>query len=165
MLKKYYLPVVILVLLTLSSSLTFAQNSIDSARVPFSFFQKISPRTARPGEFTSGGKTKNSGVSKAAATSGLPGIDSVVNWSDQFTAPGFDFNGNPQSVWPYTMVGHPPESGIPSFIGAPIIPVGLDLLGPDGKVAVFGGMPLHFGPSPAIVNAVVNSPVFQPWFY
>src|ERR1051325_2142001 len=155
--------VLTLLFFTLSNNFTFAQTAVDSVRVPLKFLQKISPRTGRPGEFTLGGKTSNAGLTAKSATSGLPGIDSVVNWSDQFTAPGFDFNGNPQSVWPYTMVGHPPESEIPSFIGAPIIPVGLDLLGPDGKVAVFGGMPLHFGPSPAIVNAVVNSPVFQPW--
>src|SRR4051812_37773310 len=45
---------------------------------------------------------------KAKTTGGVPGIDSLVNFSDQFIAPGFDDRGNPQSVWPYTMVGQAP---------------------------------------------------------
>jgi hypothetical protein len=57
------------------------------------------------------------------------------------------------------MVGNPPESGIPAFIHAPIVPVGVDLLAPDGTVAA------TFDPSSKIVNAVFSSPVFLPWFY
>ena len=157
--------VLTLLFFTLSNNFTFAQTAVDSVRVPLKFLQKISPRTGRSGEFTLGGKTSNAGLTAKSATSGIPGIDSVVNWSDQFTAPGFASDGSPQSVWPYTMVGNPPESGIPSLIGAPIVPVSLDLLGPDGKVAVFQGTPLHFAPQPSIVNAVVASPIFEPWFY
>jgi hypothetical protein len=157
---------VLSILLFACANLTFAQNSVDSVRLPLTFLQKMTARTGHPSDaFTTPGKTKNSGISNAASSSGLPGIDSVVNWSDQFTSPGFDFNGNPQSVWPYTMVGNPPESGIPAFIGAPIVPVSVDLLGPDGTVASFGGVPLHFGPTPKIVDAVAESPLFVPWFY
>jgi hypothetical protein len=165
MVKKCPRTIPILVFTILATCFAFSQDSIDSAKLPLSFLKTVTPHTAGPGEMSFGGQANHDGINQASASSSLPGIDSVVNWSDQFTSPGFDFNGNPQSVWPYTMVGNPPESGIAAFIGAPIIPVGVDLLGPDGKVAIFHGAPLHFGPSRAIVDAVEDSPVFQPWFY
>ncbi len=40
------------------------------------------------------------------------------------------------------MVGAPPESGRTTVIRAPIIPVTVQLLGPDGKVATLNGVPL-----------------------
>jgi hypothetical protein len=155
------------------ASLALAQTgSIQSKKLPTSFLKKVSPRTAHSADpsFTAGrvkylpDGTKITSV-KSLATSGLPGVDSVANWSDQFTEPGFDFFGNPQSVWPYTIVGTPPESGQTTTFRAPIIPVTVDLLGPDGTVAVFDGHPLTFAPTPTIINAIVKSPVFQPWFY
>src|SRR5512140_1935043 len=39
------------------------------------------------------------------------GIDSLTSVSGQFTAAGFDDVGNPQSVWPFTMVGRDPALG------------------------------------------------------
>ena len=100
-----------------------------------------------------------------AASTGVPGIDSLANWSDQFTVPGFDFNGNPQSVWPYTMVGTAPESGQTTTFRAPVIPVTVDLLDSTGKVAVYDTHPLTFAATPPLIDAVVKSPVYQPWFY
>src|SRR5882757_8619658 len=129
--QTFHRTVLTLLFVAVSTNFTLAQKSVDSARLPLTFFQKITPRTGRAGEFTSGGKTNNAGIKAASVSSGIPGIDSVVNWSDEFMATGFDSNGNPQSIWPYTMVGHPPESGIPAFIGAPVVPVSVDLLGPD----------------------------------
>jgi hypothetical protein len=155
------------------ASLVSAQTgSIQSKKLPTSFIQKIAPKTAHSADpsFTAGrvkylaNGTKITSAT-SLATSGLPGVDSLTNWSDQFTEPGFDFFGNPQSVWPYTMVGTPPESGQTTTFRAPIIPVTVDLLGPDGTVAVFEGHPLTFVPTPAIISAIVKSPVFQPWFY
>ncbi|MGC1649926.1 MAG: hypothetical protein WA741_29220 [Candidatus Sulfotelmatobacter sp.] len=96
---------------------------------------------------------------KTAKSSGIPGIDSIVNWSDQFTYAGFDGNGNAQSVWPYTMVGNPPESGQTMSIRAPIVPVTVELLGPDGSVA------LTFGPDGNVVNNALVSPEFEPFIY
>jgi len=116
----------------------------------------MKPRTARSGEAF--GTTKG-GVSTAAATSSLPGVDSVLTWSDQFMTPGFDTSGNPQSVWPYTMVGNPPESGDQAFINSPIVPVTVDLLGPDGK-AVFTTRP-----GGDVIKNVLGSPEFQPFIY
>jgi hypothetical protein len=145
---------------------TFAQTDIESKKLPSSYLKKIVPKTAHAGDrLAAFGKSKKNAGKAAAVTSGLPGVDSVENWSDQFITPGFDFNGSPQSVWPYTMVGTPPESGVTTHIQAPIVPVALDLLGPDGKVAVFHGQKLSFHDSPEIVEAIVNSPVFESFTY
>ena len=161
-----------LVLCTLAflmPGIMFAQASnIESKKLPSSFLKRVVPRTAHAGDSIAAfGRTKRNGgkANTSAAISGLPGVDSVASWSDQFITPGFDFNGNPQSVWPYTMVGAPPESDRSTHIQAPIVPVTLDLLDPDGKVAVFNGQPLTFSESPDIVKAVVNSPVFERYTY
>jgi len=95
---------------------------------------------------------------------GVPGITTVKNWVDAFTVPGFDPNGNPQSVWPYSMVGRPPEQGGTTNIHAPIVPVIVDLLDASGNVATFGGVPATFDPR-GLVNPVLQSPVFQPFPY
>ena len=145
---------------------TFAQTDIESKKLPSSYLKKIVPKTAHAGDrLAAFGKSKKNAGKTAAVTSGLPGIDSVENWSDQFITPGFDFNGSPQSVWPYTMVGTPPESGVTTHIQAPIVPVAVDLLGPDGKVAVFHGHKLSFNDSPEIVKAIVDSPMFESYTY
>ena len=88
-------------------------------------------------------------------SSGLPGIDSVVNFVKSYYANGVDFSGNPQSLWFYAMVGNPPERGDTTFIPAPIIPVSLDLLNPDGSVLY------HYDVKPFIVPTLL-SPVFFP---
>src|SRR5450432_1304383 len=152
------------------ASLALAQTgSIQSKKLPTSFIQKLSPKTMHSADASfTGGRVKylpNGTKITSSATAGLPGVDSVTNWSDQFTEPGYDFFGNPQTVWPYTIVGTPPESGQTTTFRAPIIPVTVDLLGPDGTIATFNGQPLTFVPTPAIVSAIVKSPVFQPWFY
>src|ERR1019366_9369404 len=95
----------------------------------------------------------------SAASSGIPGIDSLANWSDQFVYAGYDGNGNPQSVWPYTMVGNSPESGRTTSLRAPIVPVTVELLGPDGTVA------LTFGPDGNVIKAALGSPEFEPFIY
>src|SRR5882724_3030661 len=150
----------------LTTTTAFAQNAaIQSKKLPLSLLRKMSPHAAHSNaSFAKVGQAKKSLIS-TAATSGIPGIDSVVNWSDQFTAPGFDSNGNAQSVWPYTMVGNPPESGRTANITAPIVPVVLDLLAKDGTVAIFNGKPLSFGPGPDVLQAAVASPIFQPFIY
>src|SRR5258706_4378609 len=155
------------------ASVAFAQaGSIQSKKLPTSFLKKITPKTEHSADpsFTAGrvkylpNGTKITSAT-SLATSGLPGVDSLTNWSDQFSAPGFDFFGNPQSVWPYTMVGNPPESSQSTTFRAPVVPVTVDLLGPDGKVAIFNGHPLTFAPTPQIITETMASPVFKPWFY
>lgn len=90
-----------------------------------------------------------------SSSDGVPGIDSLPNFVDAFTAPGFDDHGNAQSTWPYEMVGASPDRGIASPITAPVIPVVVDLLLPDGSVF------LSFDGSDD-VQPVLASPIFQP---
>jgi hypothetical protein len=141
----------------------FAQ---DNLTLPASQLKKMNPHTARPSDMIEKlGATKtfkavgNAGLATGfAANASLPGVDSVVNFSDQFTTPGFDGNGNPQSVWPYTMVGNPPEAGGFTQINAPVIPVVVDLLLPDGTIF------LSFSGNDN-VKAALNSPMFLPYLY
>jgi len=157
---------IVLLLSVVSVNAALAQKTIQSKKLPASMLRKMKPRTARSSDTLARlGATKRSGIGVAAATVGTPGVDSLANWTDQFTAPGFDPNGNPQSVWTYTMVGTPPESNTSTSIKAPIVPVTVDLLGPDGKVAIFNGKPLTFGPGPDVIQAVFGSPELQPFIY
>jgi len=156
---------VLAVLLCGAAGIGFAQTpnnpAVESLSHSIDELQQATPRTVG----LAANKHAGAGIIKDAATSGLPGVDSITNWSDQFTEPGFDSNGNPQSVWPYTMVGNPPESNRPTTFNAPVVPVTLDLLAPDGTVAVSNGHPLTFVATTAIVDNVLESPVFEPWFY
>jgi len=160
MLRKECSLVGLAILLVIGSApSTFAQPAIASRQLPASTLHTMKPQhpdqnMKRFGTTKNGGiPTANAGL-KTAASSGIPGIDSILNWSDQFISPGYDGNGNPQSVWPYTMVGNSPRSGQSASITAPIVPVTVQLLGPDGKVA------LTFGPNGKVINAALQSPEF-----
>ena len=161
MLRKVCTLVGLATLLVAASTLTaFAQQAIQSRKLPASTLRTMKPSTLQSSQnLKRFGITKNAMGLKTAASSSIPGIDSIVNWSDQFNYPGFDGNGNAQSVWPYTMVGNPPESGQTTSIKAPIVPVTVELLGPDGSVA------LTFGPDGNVVNAALSSPEFEPFIY
>jgi len=153
-------------ILLATASLTAAHAAgIDASRVlPMSSLQNAKHGTAH-----SSSSIVKSGTSKSFAiaydgsgryqsstvTVGLPGVDTLANWSDQFTTPGYDSNGNAQSIWPYTMLGQPPEYGRTTTIGAPIIPVQVNLLAADGSVAV------SFAPNGKVIQSVLNSPVFE----
>jgi hypothetical protein len=163
--STYICLAILLVLSTVTAAP--AQTSIEKAKVARNFLKRVAPNVSSSKEkFAAIGWSKKTTLGlNTAAVVGIPGVDSLVNWSDQFTAPGFDFNGNPQSVWPYTMVGLPPESGRSVTIKAPIVPVTLDLLAPDGSVAIYHGHRLSFQANRNIVNNVVKSPIYQPWIY
>ena len=136
---------------------TVAQTAIANRQLPATTLLKMKPQ--HPSQNLKGyGTTKNAGV-HPAVSAGIPGIDSIVNWSGEFESPGYDSNGNPQSVWPYTMVGNSPQSGQSAFISAPVVPVTVQLLGPDGSVA------LTFGPDGKVIDAALGSPEFVPNFY
>jgi hypothetical protein len=92
--------------------------------------------------------------------SGIQGIHSLINFTGQYTYPGVDSNGNPQSVWPWAMVGRSPRTQMPSVIPANIIPVKLQLLDKDGNVASVNGQPLVYDAS-QFVDGVLNSPIFR----
>jgi len=93
--------------------------------------------------------------------SGLTGIDSVVNFTGQYTYPGFDWQGNPQSVWPWAMVGRSPRSNAPTVIGAPIIPVSIDMRNADGTPRYVNGQRLYMDAT-RYVWPVIDSPIFRP---
>jgi len=136
--------------------------SVQDRKIPISFLQQMMPSQGGDAIGSLGPAKQaatNAGRANATkASSGVPAVDTIVNWSGSFTAPGFDRQGNPQSVWPFTMVGNSPESGHPSFINAPLIPVILDLLLADGTIF------LSFDGS-SFVQPLAQSPEFEPFLY
>jgi len=96
--------------------------------------------------------------------SGLPGIDSLVNFTGQFTgSPNLDANGVPlpNTTFSYAMVGNAPGGGT-TTINAPIIPVTVELLDANGNVAVdsTSGAPLISNPKDKL-PLVMASPIFS----
>jgi hypothetical protein len=164
--KKWSL-VVLAILVAASSTYSFSQAAIQSDRkLPVSALQTMKPMSDHGSDsMAKFGAQKSqrfgaAGISvHAAASSGVPGIDSLANWVGQFTYAGFDGNGNPQSVWPYAMIGTAPETGQTTSLRAPVVPVVLELLAADGSVAI------TFGPDRKIVNAALQSPEFVPFVY
>jgi len=147
-----------------SSSITTASGqqaaTANPAQVPATFLQgKRTITTHRTAN------TKpNAGANLAAKASG--GVDTLVNFSSQFTAPGFDNDGNPQSVWPYTMVGRAPQLNRSTKFNAPVIPVTVEMLDASGNVAkTASGAPLRMVTGQDTIDLTLNSPVFQnfPW--
>ncbi len=158
MFRKQHSLIGLAILVVAASPLTTtAQTAIANRQLPASTLSKMKPQ--HPSEnLKKFGATKNAGI-QSAMSSGIPGIDSIVNFSDQFVSPGFDSNGNPQSVWQYTMVGNSPQSRRSALIAAPIVPVTVQLLGPDGKVA------FTIGPNQKVITAALGSPEFVPNVY
>ncbi|MBV9435339.1 MAG: hypothetical protein JOZ44_04770 [Acidobacteria bacterium] len=113
------------------------------------------------------------GVLGRQSSGGLLGIDSVANWSSYFYEPGvIDQFGDLQFSWQYTMVGHAPFGhgdsddweGESTFIGAPIIPVNVDLRNADGSPRTVNGQRLYFDAT-HLVKPVLQSPIFSPHPY
>jgi hypothetical protein len=142
---------------TPSSWATSAPTAIASRQLPATALLTMKPQ--HPSEnLKKYGVTKSAGI-KPAVSSGVPGIDSIVNWTGQFESPGYDSNGNPQSVWQFSMVGNSPQSRQSALIEAPVVPVTVQLLAPDGSVA------LTLGPDGKVITAALESPEFVPNFY
>lgn len=99
---------------------------------------------------------KTAGV-KAA---GVPGIDSIVNFTGQFRAAGYDPYGNPNNQWQYSMVGNPPQRGGITRINAPVIPVSLDLRDANGNPRYVNGKRLY-SDATQYLGLTLRSPVFQ----
>ena len=134
------------------------------------------------------GKHQNTGTpsSASATTTGIPGIDSLVNFSGDFFTPGFDPNGNPQNHWFFNTVGNRPELGGTTTLDAPVVPVFLDLRDVNGMprfVRVNSGSKgravtcgvgetdfaknchrLLFDPTP-FIQPVLDSPVYSNFTY
>jgi hypothetical protein len=85
---------------------------------------------------------------------GLTNIDSIPNFSGKYHADGFDPSGTPNKQWVYNTVGASPDNGGTTTIRAPIIPVSLDLLAPDGSVLVHVDATHDVPPT-------LHSPLFQ----
>jgi hypothetical protein len=130
------------------ATLLGAMVAQDAHQLPANHLSKVRPRyVAVPphGHGTSG---------LQANASGIPGIDSLTNWNGTFKTPGFDGNGKLRNTWYFNMVGNPPRNGGTTSINAPVVPVALDLLNPDGSVF------LHYDPQPYILPTL-QSPVFE----
>jgi hypothetical protein len=136
---------------------------LDAAQVPVSLLRNSQLQFHTPNG-SSFGSTKAARLGgqppRASAQSGIPGIDSIANWTGSFVAPGYDRNGNPRSVWPYAMIGRAPESASMTSITAPIVPIIVDLLLPDGTIAIYQGTPLSLDPTPYI-GPLLQSPLFE----
>jgi hypothetical protein len=120
------------------------------------------PHLHHPSSFAGDGGNKlgNKG------TGSVLGLDTIPNFSSYFyrddSAPYFQF------TWPYTMVGNPPFAkgsdddwqGGTTWIGAPIVPVTMELLDFDGSTRIVGGKPM-ISTATQLVDAVLKSPVFS----
>jgi hypothetical protein len=129
--------------------------SIDALKTMQPHYGDSHAMTARRGGLAASAITVNGGHS------GLPGIHSIQNFTGQYTFPGFDNKGNPQSVWQYSMIGHSPRTNLPTFLGAPIIPVSLDLRDANGNPRVINGQRL-FSDATQFVMPLIRSPIFTP---
>jgi hypothetical protein len=102
------------------------------------------------------------------STSGVLGVESLANWTGYYYLSAADSNTNAQFAWPYTMVGHSPYSqgheddwqGETTQLGAPIVPVTIDLLDTDGSLRFIDGHPLVSGAG-QYVAPVLGSPLFS----
>ena len=140
-----------------------AQTTSAADQVPLNYVQNARPHTGRLDSAGGGGTlgTRSNGS--------LLGVDSVINWSSYFYLPGAvptAFGDFPQFTWPYTMVGNSPFSKGEddqgrTTIGAPIIPVIVDLRNADGSPRFLNGHRLILGPTPLLQNLLLNSPVFS----
>ncbi|HEX3764341.1 MAG TPA: hypothetical protein VHW23_36855 [Kofleriaceae bacterium] len=143
-----------------SSAITTAASqqavSTSSAQVASNYLRNARPIHARQAPHTAA----SGGITMAAKAQS--GIDTLINFSSSFTAPGFDGDGNPQSVWPYTMVGRAPEQNRTTRFDNSIIPVTVELLDASGKVGTTAtGAPLRMVTGQDTINLTLNSPVFQ----
>src|SRR2546423_10417306 len=94
-----------------------------------------------------------------AFTPAVAGIDPVPNFQGSFNAGGSDPSGNPQSAWPWDMLGNPPAAGGTTTIAAPVIPVAVRLLDAQGEQRYVNGHRLYLSPG-ANVGRALQSPVF-----
>ncbi|GAC1695586.1 MAG: hypothetical protein PVS2B3_06320 [Steroidobacteraceae bacterium] len=121
------------------------------------------PNSTRPGALRNA--AIQAALRGARKGSGLPGIDTLVNFTGQFSAsPNLDASGNPlpDATFAYAMVGHAPGTGV-TYVNAPIIPVTVELLDANGTVALdpTSGAPLISNPHDKLAP-VLGSPIFAP---
>jgi hypothetical protein len=114
------------------------------------------------------GKRPHSGEGRSnpnrPASNPLQGIDSVANFTGQFTAAGVDAAGNPSTTWSYAMVGNAPAAGGTTRIHAPVIPVSIDLRNADGTPRYVNGVRLFYDAT-QFVQPTLESPIFEEFRY
>jgi hypothetical protein len=88
-------------LITLLVAATGTSADIASKQVSPGLLKPAGAKYELSNKNSAAGTSKGYGGAKgkAAVQSGVPGVDSLQNWTGSFTAPGFDSNGIPQSVW------------------------------------------------------------------
>jgi hypothetical protein len=138
-----------------------SQAKPASAKGLHAKFQSLAPpRTGGAKGFLLNGMKRLNGP-MSLFSEGIPGLDSISNWDDSFTAQGFGPTGAPQTVWPLNTVGNPPSTTGTTNFNAPIIPVIVSLRDANGDQAVGpNGQPLIENPL-NFVQPVLHSPVFQ----
>lgn len=101
---------------------------------------------------------------------GFPqGVDTIINFTNQFQAPGIYFDGSTHNIWEYSMVGNPPNKGGTTTFNAPVVPVSLDLRNADGSIrfvkVVGGGKVITCsGPQPGCQRLFSDvTPFIQPF--
>jgi hypothetical protein len=104
------------------------------------------------------------GLKTGSSNSGVPGIDSLVNFTGQYRANGVDSSGNPVTEWSYAMVGHSPRSEEGVTLRAPVIAVSMDLRDQNGQVRHVNGHRLY-SDGTQYVQPVLQSPIFQNFWY
>lgn len=130
----------------------FAQALQSDDQVPKDFLKNA--------RHQSGKVPPNNHSSQGSPHDAIPNIDSVVNFSGQFNADGFDIQNNVQRKWDFNMVGNRPEHGGTTTINAPIIPVSIDLRNADGSPRFVNGIRM-ISDATQFVQPVLDSPVFS----
>lgn len=142
-----------------------AQAQTPDDQVPLNYVANARAHTSRAPVAGAGG-----GVLGHRANGSVLGVDSLPNWSSYFYLPGLDSNGFPQFTWPYTMVGRLPfdagndggwdrAQALTTTIGAPVVPVNLDLRNANGTPRFVNGKRL-FSDATQFASKVLKSPVF-----
>ena len=154
---------------TLASALVLAAAPLDDDQLP---------ANTRLNVLHGSGPSNGAGGHIGRTSNGFAlGIDSLPNFSSYFYLPGVftdpytgDLNVSfNQFTWPYTMIGRAPfgedSSDHTTKIGAPIIPVAIDLRNFDGSprfCTTTGGAQVRlFRHATPHVTPVLNSPVFS----
>lgn len=158
---KVILSVVLLFLLV--PAIAFCQT--DDDQLPSTFLNNVKIVPSSGASNAAGG-----GVLGNHSNGSVLGVDSLTNFSSYFYDPGFDSFGGTQFTWQYTMIGRSPFSSAEggdddgrkktTVIGAPIVPVNIDLRNADGSPRFLNGHRL-ISDATQFVKPALNSPVFS----
>ena len=127
-------------------------RAMEDDQVPISFTRGLTAGSLRSD------LAVGTGVLGRRSNGSLLGVDSVVNFSSYFYIPGFRFNNDVPDTftWQYSIVGRAPfgqgddGSHGNTWIGAPIVPVNLDLRNFDGSPRFVNGQRLISSVAPYI---------------